>query len=45
MVNQLSEILRNSEFKEEEPLVLDLGCGPGNIAERIAKKDFISLVG
>ncbi len=38
MVNQLAETLRNYEFMLEEPLILDLGCGPGNISERIASR-------
>ena len=36
MVDELFKILKNSEFLGKEPLVLDLGCGPGNISERIA---------
>ncbi len=38
MINQLSSILEKSDFISEEPFIVDLGCGPGNISERIATR-------
>jgi len=38
LVNELSNLLRKYEPLGEEFLILDLGCGPGNISERISTR-------
>ncbi len=39
LINQINQyILRKNIFLNKEDLIVDLGCGPGNISERLAMK-------
>ena len=39
LINQINHyLLRNNISLSEKDLIVDLGCGPGNISEKLAKK-------
>ncbi len=39
MISELSDFVKDSEIDiEEDSLIIDLGCGPGNITERLSLK-------